>query len=40
MGEVDQLNDAVDHGVAEGDEGVDGAKGEGVHELVDAQNGQ
>jgi hypothetical protein len=28
MGEVDQLNDAVDHGVAQGDQGVYAAPGQ------------
>jgi hypothetical protein len=28
MGEVDQFNDAVDHGVAQGDQGVDAAPGQ------------
>jgi hypothetical protein len=40
VGEVDQLNDAVHHRVPQGDEGVDRAKGQGVHKLVDAQHGE
>ena len=32
MGEVDELDDPVDHRVAEGDEGVDGAVGESEDE--------
>ena len=34
MGEVDQGDDPVDHGVAQGDECVGGAKGDAVDELL------
>ena len=37
MGEVDQLDDAVDHRVAEGHEGVDRPERHRVHELRNAQ---
>ena len=35
MGEVDELQDAVDHGVAERDQGVDGAQREAVDEVLE-----
>ena len=38
VGEVDEPEDAVDHGVAEGDEGVDAAEGDALHEV--AQEGR
>ena len=38
MGEVDELDDPVDHRVAEGDERVDRAEGQEVLELLDAEH--
>ena len=35
MGEVDQLHDAVDDGVPDGDQGVQRSQGEPVDELLD-----
>ena len=37
MGEIDHAEDAVDHGVAEGDEGVDAAHGQAVLELLNPE---
>ena len=34
MGEVDHADDAVDHRVADGDQAVDGAKGDAVDQLL------
>jgi hypothetical protein len=34
MGEVDQPQDAVHHGVADGDQGIKTAQGEAVDELL------
>ena len=34
MREVDQLQHAIDHGVAERDQGIDGADGERVDQLL------
>ena len=34
MGEVDQQDDAVDHGIPKGDEGVDAAEGDAVDQLL------
>ena len=33
VGKVDQLDDAVHHGVPKGDQRVDGAEGEGINKL-------
>ena len=40
MGKIDELNDPVDHGVAEGDEGVDRSKRERVNELIEPKDEQ
>ncbi len=34
VGEVDEAQDAVDHGVADGDEGVETAQGQAVDQLL------
>ena len=38
MGEVDELDDAVDHRVAEGDEGVDEAELEAVQQVLQEED--
>ena len=35
MGEVQHLGNAVDHGVAQGDDGVDAAQGQAVDQVVE-----
>jgi hypothetical protein len=40
MREVDQLNNSVNHGVAEGDQGIDRTERHGVHKLVDPEHAQ
>jgi hypothetical protein len=35
MGKVDQLYDAVHHGVPQGDQGIDTTQGQTVDELLD-----
>jgi hypothetical protein len=35
VGEVDELDDAVDHGVAKGHQGVDSAQGDAVDQLLE-----
>ena len=35
MGEVDELDDAVDHGVAKGDQRIHPAEGEAVNQLLE-----
>jgi hypothetical protein len=38
VGEVDEAQHAVDHGVAEGDQGVDRAKGQAIEELLQSSS--
>jgi hypothetical protein len=34
MGEIDEFDDAVDHGVAQGDEGIDASAGQSRQEAI------
>jgi hypothetical protein len=38
MGEIDEADDAVHHGVAKRDQRVDGAQLKTVYDLLDAEN--
>jgi hypothetical protein len=35
VGEVDQAQDAVNHGIADGDKGVEAAQGQAIDELLE-----